>query len=601
MKDRRGQIDMIKQANDIVAVVGGYISLKPHGQTYKGLCPFHEDNRPSFDVDPRRQRYRCWACGNYGDVISFIQEHEHVSFMEAVELLAHRAGISLQSNDETQSKAYEARMQMFEVMQWAWQIYHECYLDDPEAEAARAYLGSRHLLGPTARTFGVGYAPASGDWLTRRASKDKVSFDLLEQLGLIAKRTHGPGYYDRFRERVLFPIRNLVGQPIGFGGRILPQSPVADRAPKYYNSPDTPLFNKSEVLFGLDQARTAASKAGFLAVVEGYTDVLMAHQCGIPQTVATMGTALTTRHVQQLRRFVPKVILVFDADAGGSTGVDRALEIFASQEVELLIATLPDKLDPCDLLSQPDGVERFEQCLRQASDALTFKLEQVLQHESMHSIEGQRRAVEAVLGVLALTPELPGQAGAVKRELIVSRIARRLMLKEETVWSRLEEIRRNQRRAGDRHESSKVSRENPVDNAQQQAPSAPEERQLIEVLLAEPDLVEVAAKAVRVEEIKHPGLRKLLEGLYALQAAGEPPTLDQLRPQLENRLAEWAMKQQDLGHANPVNRTAWLDQIVGIFRQRKVKAEKQELQDRLQTATDHDSAKELLRRLQNNE
>src|SRR5439155_5750404 len=222
---------------------------------------------------------------------------------------------------------------------------------------------------------GLGYAPATGDWLAQRAVPAGLSMDLLEKLGLVARRQEGNGYYDRFRDRIIFPIRNTRGQVVGFGGRILPSSSFADRAPKYYNSSDTPLFAKSEQLYGLDQARSAATEAGYLAVVEGYTDVLMAHQLGVCQVVATMGTALNGRHVQQLRRFVSRVVLVFDADAGGSTGVDRALQIFVSHNLDLAIATLPEGLDPCDLVVT-QGPVPFRAALANAVDALEFKLQQ---------------------------------------------------------------------------------------------------------------------------------------------------------------------------------------------------------------------------------
>ena len=214
-------------------------------------------------------------------------------------------------------------------------------------------------------------------------------------MGLIAKRDRG-GWYDRFRDRVLFPIRDPLGRTVAFGGRILPNSPLASRGPKYYNSPDTPLFSKSEYLFGLDLARTAAGAEGYLAVVEGYTDVLMAHQCGINQVVATMGTALTARHIHNMRRVgVQRVVLVFDADSGGDTGVDRALEIFVGHEVDLGIATLPEGLDPCDLLSQDGGPDAFRAALASAVDALDFKLSRVLTTET-NGVEGKRRAVDAV-------------------------------------------------------------------------------------------------------------------------------------------------------------------------------------------------------------
>ncbi len=590
MTDRAKQV---KEALDIVEVVGGYVALRQAGPAYKGLCPFHDDHRPSFTVDPRYQNYRCWACGKFGDVISFVMERERVPFLEALHMLALRANIVFDDSPAATARN-EAKTRLFDVMHWAAGEYQQCLLESELADAARKYLGERKLLGPWIRKFGVGYAPLQGDWLVQRAGEAAKDLELLEKLGLIAKRMRGPGYYDRFRDRVLFPIRDSLGRTIGFGGRILPESPLASRAPKYYNSPDTPLFNKSEQVFGLDHARGPAGKVHYLAVVEGYTDVLMAHQCGFGQVVATMGTALTAQHVHQLRRFAERVVLVFDADAGGDTGVDRALEIFAGAEVDLAIAVLPEGLDPCDLLTQEGGTERFQAVLDGAIDALDFKLNRVLASEAMASVEGRRRAVDSVLGIIALAPEAPGQAGAVKQELIVSRISQRLALKEEIVWARLKELRRQRRSPEER-----VLPPAAVAEAARGARPAPEERQLLEVLLAEPALVPEAMMAVAIEDVEHPGLQKMLRSLYDLQTRGLPPTLDELRARLDPpELAEWVLKLHDLGRQNP-NRSAWLAQVVNAFRQRRARAEKQELHNQLQAASDNESVLELLRQLQN--
>ncbi|MFN4261191.1 MAG: DNA primase [Gemmataceae bacterium] len=579
-------IQQVKEASDIVDVVGGYVSLRQVGPTFKGLCPFHDDHRPSFDVDPRRQRYRCWACNKFGDVISFIQEHERVDFREALELLARRAGITLEKIAGRPQNS--SRAGMIEVMRWVAAQYHELLLEGPQADVARRYLGERRLSGETVRRFGLGYAPASGDWLHRKAVQAGQSLDLLEKLGLLARRTNAEGFYDRFRDRVMFPIRDGRGQTVGFGGRILPSSPYVERAPKYYNSCDTPLFTKSEHLYGLDLARQAGAQAGYLAVVEGYTDVLMAHQCGIPQVVATMGTALNARHVRHLRRFVPRVVLVFDADAGGLTGVDRALEIFVSQDVDLAIATLPEGLDPCDLLTQ-QGPEPFRQALAQAVDALEFKLNQVLAKEAHQGVEGRRRALEALLGVIALAPDLSGEAGAVRRELVVSRIAQRLGIKEETVWGRLRELKAQRQTAdiGQRHAAA--------EGRQTSAPAPAHEVQLLQVLLAEPALVPEAALEILPDQLRHPGLRRLLAGLYLLQAEGEPPELDLLRARIDNpRLATKALELQELGRMH-ADRAGWLRQLLAEFRRRRLLSQNQAIQHQLQAAQDHAQAVELLR------
>ncbi len=584
------RVKQVKAANDIVDVVGSYLSLRPVGNTFKGLCPFHDDHRPSFDVDPSRQRYRCWSCGKFGDVLSFVQEYDKVSFPEALELLARRAGITLDRPAGAGQDPGKARL--LDVVRWAAQQYHDCLLDSPLAETARVYLGERGLKGETVRKYGLGYAPLQGDWLVQRAVAAQVPLDLLETVGLIAPRKQGPGHYDRFRDRVQFPIRDVRGQAAAFGGRILPTSPLAARAPKYYNSCDTPLFTKSDHLYGLDQARHAADAAGFLAVVEGYTDVLMAHQNGVLPVVATMGTALNERHVRQLRRFAGRIVLVFDADEGGETGVDRALAIFASQDVDLTIATLPDGLDPCDLVRR-DGADAFRKVLAEAVDALDFKLQRVLTGAGASSVEGRRRAVESVLGVIALAPELPGEAGSVKTQLMLGRIAQRLTLREETLWARLDELRRARR---DRGEARASAPETPVER---RARAPAEERQLLEVLLADETLVSRAAAEVLPSELTHPGLGRLLAGLYALHAAGEPATLDLLRARLDgDPLLPYALEMQDVGRRHP-DRPAWLDQLLKIFRERRQRPAKQELHNQLHAASDHALALELLRQLQN--
>ncbi|NBS89167.1 DNA primase, partial [bacterium] len=266
------RVKMVKEASDIVDVIGSYISLRPAGQqTFKGLCPFHDDHRPSFDVDPKRGRYRCWSCGKYGDVITFVQEYEKVEFAEALEILAKRAGINLEKSENLVQN--RLRGSMLDSVRWASDQYHQCLQESPLAAEARSYLSSRGLEDEIIRQFGLGFAPRRGDWLLELAHNDGVDVGMLEQVGLIGRKTDKPGLYDRFRDRIMFPIRNVLGNTVGFGGRIMPSSPFVDKAPKYYNSSDSPLFSKSEQLYGIDQARNAIGKVGYLAVVEGYTDV----------------------------------------------------------------------------------------------------------------------------------------------------------------------------------------------------------------------------------------------------------------------------------------------------------------------------------------
>ncbi|WP_439626217.1 DNA primase [Gemmata sp.] len=597
----------IKAASDIVAVVGSYLAVRPAGNVFKALCPFHNDSRPSLDIDPKRQRYKCWACGAHGDSFNFVMHMEKVGFTEARAILAQRAGIKL---DEQQSPQDHHRSHLREVMRWAQALYQDALLEQPEGEPARKYLGGRKLSGKTVRDFGLGYASLTGDWLVKHAAADRVPNELLVEVGLIAARDQSRGFYDRFRDRVMFPIHDVRSQAIAFGGRIMPDSPYATRAPKYYNSAETPLFSKSDVLYGLDLARHAGAAAGFLAVVEGYTDVMMAHQCGVPQVVATMGTALNARHVSQLRRYVPKVVLVYDADAGGYTGVDRALEIFVSQDVELAVATLPDGLDPCDLLVTPGGVEVFKKTLASAVDALDFKLNRLLEKDGAGSVDGTRRVVDEVLGVMAAAPAMPSQAAQVKQELIVTRLAHRLGLRQETVWARLGELRREheQRQKLEAQKAGPAAAQPPqTRRGGSQGGAAPKSdphyfmaATLVRLLIAEPGLVAVAADAgVTPDEVAHTGIRRILAEMFDAWRAGQVPDLDVLRERLADRpdLFESLVTQAEVGRQLE-EREKKLQGVIADFKRIRAEVASKAIKAELQGARSEEQEIELLRRLQ---
>lgn len=613
----------IKAASDIVAVVGSYLAVKPAGNTFKALCPFHNDSRPSLNIDPKWQNYKCWACGAQGDVFAFVEKMEKVGFIEARAILANRFGIKL--DEKSLSPQDHHRSHLLDIMRWAQTKYQHCLLESPIGAPAVTYIASRKLSGKTVRDFGLGYAPYTLDcWLGELAANEGISQETLIEVGLLAPRMENRGVYERFRDRVMFPIRDVRGQVIAFGGRIMPESALAARAPKYYNSAETPLFSKSDVLYGLDLARHAAASAGYLVVVEGYTDVMMAHQCGIANVVATMGTALNSRHVDQLKRTVSKVVLIYDADEGGFTGVDRALETFISQDVELSVATLPEGLDPCDLLVRSGGVETFNSVVASSVDALDFKLNRLLERSGSSSVEGTRRVVDEVLVVMATAPSLPSRSSQVKQELIVTRLAHRLGLRQETVWARLGELK-NDRKRKEWQDSQREMEKTPPKTATSPIPesgvdagatsgsevstsftasspkaghAADAERNLLQVLLADPGLLPKTAATITPDAISHSGLRRILTELYAAQAAGAVPDIDALRERLSDRrdLFEAALKLQYVGQTIQ-DREHWLAKILIRFSELKGQAEQRELRNQIAGASD-DQKLELLRKLQ---
>jgi DNA primase len=594
----------VKAANDIVDVIASYIPVQPAGKLFKALCPFHNDTRPSLQIDKHYQNYRCWSCDARGDVFDFVMKFEKCEFPEALRVLAQRAGIALDPATQTPQDTHRARL--LDAVRWAEEHYRANLLDGDAADA-RAYLGERHLSGETVRKFGLGFAPLSGEWLVQRAAADRVPFELLVEVGLISPRDEGRGFFDRFRDRIMFPIRDVRGQTVGFGGRILPSSPYAARGPKYYNTPATPLFNKSEIIYGLDLARHPGSAAGSLAIVEGYTDVMMAHQCGVQNVVAVMGTALTLSHVLQLRRYAPKVVLVYDGDQAGEAAADKALELFWSQhDYEIAVTTLPDGLDPCDLLTRPGGPDEFRGCLQHGQSVLDYKLDSLLRRHPEGSVESSQRILDSMLAVMALATA-PSAAAQAKRDLAISRLSTRLGIRLENAYARLGELQNEQRRKQVQAPGAPKPVAAPVPAAEPARRPAPRggaaetaEKQLLELLLAEPALVPVAAGQIAPDTLAHTGLRRMLDELYALHRAGQPADLDGLRVRLIDRpdLVTAAQRLQDTGrHMN--DRPEWLKRILTWFEENRTNAEKVALKAQLAAGpADDEQAVELLRRLQ---
>lgn len=465
--------DQIRQAIDIVDLVGQTIPLRREGRMYKGLCPWHDDSRPSLQVNPDRQSFKCWVCDVGGDVFSFVMKAEGVTFPEAVAMLAQRAGIPLDPHRAGASpQQIDEKKRLFEAMSWAETQFHKCLTDAPEAEPARRYLEQRGLTAASIQRFHLGFAPNRSSWLLDRARGTPYAPQVLEAVGLVRRREESQGYYDWFRGRVQFSIRDSQGRPVGFGGRVLPESGNTSPA-KYVNSPETSLFKKSDLLYGLDHARDAIGKAKQALVMEGYTDCIVAHQCGFPQAVAVLGTALGESHVRLLRRYgAERVLLVLDGDEAGQRRTNEILELFVAEQVDLRILTLPNDLDPCDFLLQR-GPEAFQALLDQAVDALDHKFRTVTgrigQSAGTHDLS---QAVEEVLTTLAKAPRLAAagnSAAKLKEDQVLHRLARMLSpggnvtAAEERLRGRLVALRRQGQKRPARRPVDDSPVENPAD------------------------------------------------------------------------------------------------------------------------------------------
>jgi DNA primase len=386
----------VLQATDIVELIGRTVALKRRGKDFVGLCPFHQEKTPSFHVSQSKQFYYCYGCKKGGNAIDFVMTHDRVEFKEALRILAEAAGIELPAFSGGQNAG--ERQTLLEANSAACMFFEKLLSHPQHGLAARQYLQERGFDEASIKRFRVGLALNQWDALMTDPSMKNFSPRHLALAGLVKPRERGDGYYDAFRNRLMFPIRDENGRVIAFGGRVMPGS---EDPAKYLNSPETPLFSKSRSVYGLDLARAKIVETRMVAVVEGYTDVIMAHQYGASNVVSVLGTALTEQHVGILRRLADRIVLIFDADAAGEAAVNRAVELFLTQPVEIAIASLPDGLDPDEYLLKhgPDG---FNQLLASAADALAYKWKQLERKvKASESLTNRQQAVEQYLQTLA--------------------------------------------------------------------------------------------------------------------------------------------------------------------------------------------------------
>lgn len=513
--------ERVREATDLVDLVSRSVRLRRQGKIYVGLCPWHDDSRPSLQVNPERQSWKCWVCDVGGDVFSFVMKREGVDFPTALQILADRAGIALTSQQKrAKPGSPEDKQTLFRATAWAEEQFHRCLLDSIEAESARGYLAERGISDESIQRFHLGFAPNRWQWLLDRAKTTPFSPEVLEAAGLVSRSHDGRRRYDRFRGRLMFSIRDTEHRPIAFGGRILPGSEGSDNSPKYINSPETRLFSKSNSLYALEFVRDAVSRDPRIVVVEGYTDVIMAHQHGARNVVAALGTALGERHVRLLQRFADQVVLVLDGDEAGQRRTNEILELFIGAQVNLHILTLPSGLDPCDLIHQR-GVEAFRQHLGQAVDALEHKVRVVTEGlDIVAQPDRAHRALEEILGTMAGAPRtthIAEESARLREQQMLVRLAHRFHVEEHTLRAHLDKLRdRRHRKTKSRSPSGEPGgqADKPVSVAELSAT----EKELFQILLAHPEVGSSALNVVEREQLDSRAGHQLWQ-LY--QNAGE--------------------------------------------------------------------------------
>ncbi|MDG2031148.1 MAG: DNA primase [Phycisphaerales bacterium] len=423
-------------ATDLVALVGEHLQLRPKGREHVGLCPFHEDSRPSFSVITHKESpfYNCFACGKAGSAIDFMMEFHKMSFPEALKALAERAGIELSGTIE-ESEEGTRRKDLLEASDAAARWYRRHLLDEKTGELARETLLRRGINEAMSEQFMLGVAPDEWDGLAtkvldlknhaRMGDRPSIPFEAFVKTALLRPRNGGDGHYDTFRNRLIFPIGDELGRPIAFGGRAIKPGDE----PKYLNSPENPLFDKSRTLYAFHLAKKAIIDEGHAIVVEGYTDAIACHQAGITNVVATLGTALTRQHARRLERICTRVTLVFDGDTAGQRAADRAVEVFFNSKIDLSICTLPGGADPDGLLKEDDGEQQFHDALAKARDVLDHLVTGFrINYTASVGVSGRQQAIEAMLDRLSGLgfDALDG----VRRHLVLDRIGSLTGMKE---------------------------------------------------------------------------------------------------------------------------------------------------------------------------
>ncbi|MCF8069928.1 MAG: DNA primase [Desulfobacterales bacterium] len=423
------KIAEVKHAIDIVDVISEYVMLKKAGKNYTGLCPFHSEKTPSFSVSPEKQIFHCFGCGTGGNVFSFLMKNGGMSFPEAVKILARRCGVDIPDRRMTpeQKKIIGERDRLVEINKMAMAFYARTLNDGQRSTKAIEYIKKRGFEPDFIKKFNIGYAPAGWDNLLNFLANKQISLSLVERAGLIVSRENGSGFYDRFRDRIIFPIIDVNSRVIGFGGRVF-----GDELPKYLNSPETPLYNKRRSLFGLNAARQKCRSTGSVFIVEGYLDMLALYQHGIENVVATLGTALTPEHVRLLKGYAGRAILVYDSDEAGINAARRSIPVFEKGFMDAQILVLPAGYDPDSYVFE-FGRDAFEKAASGALGVISFLIDAAVKKYGL-STEGKIRIVSEMSPSLAVVDD------AVARSLYIKELAEQIGIDELTVLDKVRSL-----------------------------------------------------------------------------------------------------------------------------------------------------------------
>lgn len=503
-------VERVRRECDITATVSDYVTLKKNGQNYWGCCPFHNEKTPSFSVRPDKGFFYCFGCQAGGNVITFVMKVENVPYVEAVKILANKHNIPLPERNKTPGELAKERemARLYSVHETARDFFYACLTKTNYGNPARAYFKKRGLDETVIEKFKLGFAPQAWDKLSAALTKRGFSEEILLKAGLAAKRK-SEGIYDRFRNRVIFPISGERGQVLGFGGRVLD-----DSQPKYLNSPETAIFNKRRVLFGLDQAYREIKSAGYAIVVEGYMDVITAHSYGIGNVVASLGTAFTLEQCKKILRYAPEIRFAYDSDSAGRNATIRALSIVRGSGAKLRVITIPDGKDPDEFIRK-HGPEAFRALVQEAKSLLDYQVGQAFEeYDYTGSLEGKVNVVARVVPILAETNN------AVEVNAYIGRISQTLGIDESAIRSEIQKFLSYNKKDKNVKTGQNIRMNTMVKKADNAASGAA--RHIIRLLWNDKSIIPYLEAQLTIDEFQNKEHREIIEFLIACFRSGVP-------------------------------------------------------------------------------
>ncbi len=503
-------IDRIREGADIVSVISEHLSLKKTGQNYTGLCPFHSEKTPSFIVSPAKQIFHCFGCGAGGNVFHFLMKYENLTFPQAVRSLSERAGIKIPEVNKRDEKIEDAKEPLYKANELAMEFFSRNLAEAKEGEKARQYLEKRGIERKAIQEFNIGYSLPQWDASYRHLRQKGIETAALEKAGLIIRKDSGDGFYDRFRDRLIFPIFDLKKRVIGFGGRVLDSS-----LPKYINSPESPIYIKGENLYCLEKARQEIGKRGYLLIVEGYLDAIMTYQKGIKNVSATLGTALTPGHLRLIKRFTSNIVLAFDPDSAGKKAAIRSASLFIENGMKAKVASLSEGTDP-DTFLREKGVDAFVDKLKNSEKLLDFVIIETKGKEALNAIDEKIRVVDEVLPLISRLPN------KIERNAYIRRLAEELQLDEKDIFAELENrAQKKGYKLEDKKQSLKTGTAHSGIQRRMGHSGAKAEEMLIHLMLNDESIAKRVKDHLSPDDFKEPLLKRLTGIIYNVIESGK--------------------------------------------------------------------------------